>query len=77
VGPESAQSEAVAAAHVRLTATVDCHVAFGADPTAIADGSCVFCAARTPEVFAITSGWKVAVIREGDRFGNLFITALG
>lgn len=76
VGQESAQSAAVAATYVRLVATIDCFVALGADPTAVADGSCVFCAAHTPEVFAVTSGWTIAVIGLGNMLGDLFITAL-
>lgn len=70
----SAASGAIAADVVRLVASTDCHVAFGAVPVAAADGTCVFLPANVPEYFRITSGHKVAAIKDAVA-GNLFITA--
>lgn len=75
VGAASAQSAAIAGAMVRLTPTTDCHVAFGANPTAAADGTCMFLPASQPIVLAFTSGNKIAVIQNAAA-GTLFITVM-
>ncbi len=69
----SAQTSALTATLVRVVGTTDCHLAFGSSPTAIADGTCVFLPASTPEYFKVTSGNKIAVIQDAAA-GNLFIT---
>jgi hypothetical protein len=71
----SQQSAALTVTLVRLVSTTDCHLAFGANPTAVADGTCVFLPALTPEYFRFTSGQKVAAIKDAIA-GNLFITAV-
>ena len=48
--------------HVRLVATSDCYVAFGANPTAVA-GAGMLITASTPEYFWVAPGEKVAVIQ--------------
>ena len=75
VGATSVQSAAIAAAMVRLTPSANCHVAFGASPVAVADGSCMYLPAGVPIVVAVTSGNKIAVI-EDSAAGNLFITVV-
>ena len=75
IGAASAQSGALAGAMVRLVSTQNCHVAFGANPTAVADGSCLYLPAANPIIVAITSGQKLAVI-EDSAAGNLFITVM-
>jgi hypothetical protein len=75
VGSVSAQSGAIAGSVVRLVPSTNCHVAFGANPTAAADGSCVYLPAGSVNVFAFTSGQKIAVIEDAAA-GVLFITAL-
>jgi len=48
---------------VRLYADTDCYVTWGADPTALSDGSDGrMIGANNPEYFSINSGHKVAVI---------------
>ena len=73
IGSGSAQSAAIAATVVRVVGTADCHLAFGANPTAVADGTCVFLPANVPEYFQVTSGNKLAVIQDSVA-GNLYIT---
>jgi hypothetical protein len=75
VGAASAQSGAITGTMVRLVATSDTHVALGANPTAAADGSCVFLPAGTISFFAITSGWKIAAIQDSAA-GKLHITVV-
>ncbi len=57
----SQQSAAISASEVSLMADTLCYVAIGSNPTAIATTSYPL-PANTPVVFAITSGYKVAVI---------------
>jgi hypothetical protein len=71
----SAQSSAIAGTIVRVTATQNCHLAFGANPTAVADGSCVYLPAGQTQFFAVTSGNKIAAIQDSAG-GNLFITVM-
>ena len=75
VSSSSAQSSAVGdnTSIVRLHATTDCFVAFGTNPTAVADTGGVFMKADTSEYFMITPGDKIAVIRSSAD-GNLYIT---
>jgi hypothetical protein len=76
LGAASAQSAAIAAFLVRVVSQGDCHLAFGANPTAVADGTCAFLPAGIPEYFVVTSGNKIAVIQDtAQAVGNLFITA--
>jgi hypothetical protein len=50
--------------HVRLVATSDCWISFGAAPTAVASGtSSIFLPAGVPEYFWVYPGEKVAVIQ--------------
>ena len=74
IGSSSAQSGAITALLARFVASADCHLAFGSNPTAVADGTCVFLPANVPEYFVVVSGNKVAVIQDSVS-GNLFITA--
>ena len=69
----SVQSGALTATVIRLVANTDCHVAIAANPTAVADGTCTFLPANSPEYFRITSGQKVAAIQDSAA-GKLFIT---
>jgi hypothetical protein len=76
LGAASAQSAAIAANMVRVISQGDCHLAFGSNPTAVADGTCVFLPAGIPEYFVFTNGSKIAVIQDSAAAtGNLFITA--
>ena len=76
LGAASAQSAAIAAPLVRVVAQGDCHLAFGTNPTAVADGTCVFLPAGIPEYFVIAAGSKIAVIQDSAQAtGNLFVTA--
>ncbi len=69
------QSSAVAAGTslVRLCATQNCHIAIGANPTAVADGTGLYLPSGVVEYVGITGGHKIAVIRD-TADGNLFIT---
>jgi hypothetical protein len=75
LGAASVQSTAITGSLIRVVAQSDCHLAFGANPTAVADGTCVFLPAGIPEYFVLISGNKVAVIQDSSATGNLFITA--
>lgn len=76
LGSASAQSTAINANMVRVVSQGDCHLAFGSNPTAAADGTCVFLPAGMPEYFVFTAGNKIAVIQDSAAAtGNLFITA--
>lgn len=75
VGAASAQSGVLTGAMVRLTPTTNCHVAFGANPTAVADGSCMYLPSGSQTIVGITSGQKVAAIQDSAA-GNLFITVM-
>lgn len=59
---------------VRLVATENCRVAFGADPTALATSSLVL--ANTPEYVKATPGQRLAVIQDSTG-GTLNITFCG
>ena len=48
--------------HVRLVATSDCYIAFGANPTAVV-GASMLITAGTPEYFWVAPGEKLAVIQ--------------
>lgn len=71
----SAQSSALGAKTtiVRLYATEDCHIKTGANPTAVADGTCLFLPANSVEYIGVEPTHKVAVIQD-TASGDLFIT---
>lgn len=71
----SAQSAAVSdkTTLVRLFATNDCYVKFGINPTALADGTCVFIPGGIVDFLGITPGDKIATIQFASG-GFLFIT---
>ncbi len=71
VGATSTQSAVTDGNVVRLVATTDCHIAFGASPTA--DNTCLFLPANTPEYFACYGTDLVAVIADSGT-GTLYIT---
>ena len=58
--------------HVRLVATSDCYVAFGANPTAVV-GTSMLIPAMTPEYFWVLPGEKLAVL-QASAAGTLNIT---
>lgn len=68
----SAQSAAVAATtkSVRVCSDIDCFILIGANPTATI--SSVYLPAKTPQVFGIAGGQKVAAIAGGA--GNLYVS---
>jgi hypothetical protein len=70
-GSTSTASGALGAGVVRLLATADCHIAFGANPTA--DATCLFLPGNMPEYFACGTSDQVAVIRDSAD-GALFVT---
>ena len=73
IGSSSAASAAITATVVRLVATADCFIVFGAaTPTATTAG--LFLPANCPEYFQFTSGQEVAVI-QASAAGNLYVTA--
>ena len=71
----SAQSGALNGTMVRLVPTQNCHVTFGANPTAVADGSCMYLLAGSATIVGITSGQKLAAIQDLAG-GNLFISLM-
>lgn len=72
----SAQSGALTGTMIRVIARgADCRIAIGANPTAVATGTLI--AAGVPEYFAVTSGHKVAAIRDAGVSGTLNITVVG
>lgn len=71
IGSVSTASAAVGAQVVRLLATADCHIAFGASPAADAGG--LLLTANLPEYFACESTDGVAVIADAGE-GSLYIT---
>jgi hypothetical protein len=73
---DSVQSAAIVGTKVRLVSTQPCHVAFGANPTAVADGSCFYLPAGVVEIVTVATGEKIAAIKEGETAGKLFITVL-
>ena len=58
----SVQSAAIGSPLVRVVSTTDCHIAFGANPTATA--SSMFLPAKVPEYFVCNPADKVAVIQD-------------
>ena len=71
IGSGSVQSAAINSTVVRLVATADCHIVFGANPTATANDTLL--PANQPEYFVFTPGQLIAVIQDSVP-GNLFIT---
>lgn len=71
----SAATNAITGTIVRVVSTQNCHLAFGATPTAVADGTCVYLPAGMVQMFAVTSGNKIAAIQDSAG-GNLFITVM-
>ncbi|HYW45007.1 MAG TPA: hypothetical protein VE959_19250 [Bryobacteraceae bacterium] len=71
VGSSSTQSAAVNGTVARLVANVDCHILFG--PSPVADTTCLFLPANTPEYFACYGTDLVAVICDSTN-GVLYIT---
>jgi hypothetical protein len=71
----SAQSAALGATTtlIRVAATQNMHLAFGANPTAVADGTNYYLPAGVTECIAVVSGTKIAAIRDSAD-GSLFIT---
>jgi hypothetical protein len=70
-GTTSTQSAPTDGNVVRLLATADCHIAFGA--AAVADATCLFLPANTPEYFACYGTDLVAVMGVSES-GSLYIT---
>jgi hypothetical protein len=64
VGSSSSQSSAVTATEVLLHASTKCYVKAGSDPTAVADGDSIPLEAGEKFHMRITSGHKIAVIRD-------------
>jgi hypothetical protein len=71
VGTTSGTSAAVGGSVVRLLSNVDCHVLFG--PSPVADTTCLFLPASTPEYFACYPTDMVAVIADSAS-GSLYVT---
>ena len=67
----SVQSGAIGGTVVRVVSTTDCHILFGANPTALATS--MFLPAKLPEYFVCASTDKIAVIQD-TAGGNLSIT---
>jgi len=58
---------------IRVFATEDCHIKVGANPTALADGSCMFLPAGIVEYIGVNPTDKIAAIRDTTS-GTLYIT---
>lgn len=72
----SAQSAALVGTRIRVVASgADCRIAIGSNPTATATGTLL--KDGIPEYFTITSGHKVAAIRNASTDGTLNITVAG
>ncbi|MFN7227201.1 MAG: hypothetical protein ACK5UY_08195 [Holosporales bacterium] len=70
----SAQTAALTAVLVRVVATVACHLAIGANPTATTSN--LYLPANLPEYFLIDSGQKIAAVKTtGAADGQLFIAS--
>jgi hypothetical protein len=67
----SVQSAVLGCVVVRVVSTTDCHIAFGANPTAMATS--MFLPAKVPEYFICSPTDKAAVIQD-TAGGNLSIT---
>lgn len=76
VGAASAQSAAVGAntTLVRLFATVDTWVHFGANPTAVTTGTSIYLPAGVVEYFGCAGSDKIAALAATAATGNLYIT---
>lgn len=64
IGDETGQSSAIAATEVMIHASVRCFVKTGADPAAVSNGDSIPIEAGEKFHMRITSGHKVAVIRD-------------
>lgn len=73
VGASSTQSAAVQSKLVRIFSNVDCFIATGTNPTAVADGTNMIIPAGFVEYIAINVGDKIAVIQSASG-GFLYIT---
>jgi hypothetical protein len=71
----SGATGAITGSVVRVVSTTNCHLAFGASPTAAADGTCVYLPQGVPQLFTVTSGQEIAAIQDSAA-GNLFITVV-
>jgi hypothetical protein len=71
IGAASIQSAAINSTVVRLVATADCHIVFGANPTATVNDTLL--PANQPEYFVFTPCQLIAAIQDSVP-GNLFIT---
>lgn len=60
---------------VRVYATQDCYLAFGSNPTALADGTNMFLPAGQAEYFRVDGSDKVAAIRDSAD-GFVFVTEM-
>lgn len=58
---------------IRFVATQDCHIKLGANPTAVADGTCLFVPKNWVEYIGCGPGDKLAVIQDSTG-GFIFIT---
>ena len=67
----SVQSAAIGGPVVRVVSTTDCHIAFGANPTATATS--MLLPAKVPEYFICSPTDKVAAIQDAAG-GNLSVT---
>ena len=67
----SVQSGALGCVVVRVVSTTDCHIAFGANPTATANS--MLLPAKVPEFFICSTTDKVAAIQDAAG-GNLSVT---
>jgi len=76
VGSASAQSDALFGSVVEIVSTVDCYLAFGANPTAVGDSGCFFLPAFQARSFALPSSeQKFAVIAAAP--GDLLVKMSG
>lgn len=73
VGSASAQTAVLACNAVLVVSTTNCHLAFGADPTATTNS--FYLPANVPIAISIDSAHKIAAIRN-TADGNLYITPI-
>lgn len=79
IGSGSVQSSALSGGTdskttvIRIFATQDCHIKIAANPTAVADGTCMFLPAGIVEYVGCAPTDKIAVIRDASD-GYLYIT---
>ncbi len=75
ISASSVQSAAFGASTtvLRLFATNDCYILLGSDPTALADGTCMFVPGGIVDFVGVLPGAKLAVIQFSQN-GYLFIT---